>query len=63
MVLPVKEAHLVLAARNITTAVPHQRIVELDASQDTELALLQLQSPWPRSLPMALAEALRGTLA
>ena len=64
MVLPVKVAHSVLAARNTTTVVPHQHIVEPDASQDTELALLlQLQSPQLRSLPMALVEALRVTLA
>lgn len=64
MVLPAKVVHLVLAARNTTTAVLHQRIVEPGASQDMELALLlQLQLPRPRFLPMALAGAPRVTLA
>ena len=63
MALLVQVAHLVLAARNITTAALHQRIVEPGASQDTELALLQPQLPRPRSLPMVLAEAPRATPA
>jgi hypothetical protein len=64
MVLPVKVAHLVLAARNTTTAVLHRRTVEPGASQDMELAfLLQPPLPRPKSLPTALVEVPRVTLA